>query len=63
MLNLLAQAGEKQVVSRSELEELLGVETAVLNQTITQLQQRELIEPQGDGLRYQIELVRRWFAQ
>ena len=33
-----------------------------LNQTLTQLQQRELIEPHGDGLRFQIELVRRWFV-
>ncbi len=63
VLNLLAQAGEKQAVSRSDLgRELDGVETAVLNQSINQLQQRELIEPNGDGLRFQIELVRRWFA-
>ena len=38
-----------------------GWETAKLTQTLTQLQQRELIEPHGDGLRFQIELVRRWF--
>jgi hypothetical protein len=71
VLNLLAKAGEKQAVSRSELEKMMsGVETArtelaevaVLNQSITQLQQRELIEPHGDDLRFQIELVRRWFA-
>jgi hypothetical protein len=62
VLNLLAKAGEGKTTSRSELDKKVGVETAVLNQTITQLQQRELIEPHGDGLRFQIELVRRWFA-
>ena len=59
VLHLLAQAGEKQTLSRSELEEAMG--GAELGQTLTQLQQRELIEPHGDGLRFQIELVRRWF--
>ena len=62
LLQLLAQAGEGVVVSRSELIERIGVETAVLNQAITQLKQRELIEPFEDGFRFQIELVRRWFA-
>jgi hypothetical protein len=61
VLNLLAKAEESEAASRSELERAVGVETAVLNQTITQLQQRELIEPHGNGLRFQIELVRRWF--
>ncbi|MCB8927239.1 MAG: ATP-binding protein [Ardenticatenaceae bacterium] len=60
VLHLLAQAGEKQVVSRSELEGEMG--SAELGQTLTQLQQRELIEPHGNGLRFQIELVRRWFV-
>ena len=62
VLHLLAKAGEGEVASRSELREKVGVETAVLNQTLTQLQQRELIEPHSDGLRFQIELVRRWFV-
>ncbi|WP_420630391.1 AAA family ATPase [Candidatus Leptofilum sp.] len=61
VLNLLAKAGDSEVVSRSELKRIMGVETAVLSQTLTQLQQRELIEPHGNGLRFQIELVRRWF--
>ncbi len=59
VLYLLAQAGEKPTLSRSELEGAMG--GVELNQTLTQLQQRELIEPRGDGLRFQIELVRRWF--
>ncbi len=61
VLHLLVQAGEKQALSRSQLEKAMdGVE---LSQTLTQLQQRELIEPHSDGLRFQIELVRRWFVQ
>ncbi|MCA9947330.1 MAG: hypothetical protein KC449_27820, partial [Anaerolineales bacterium] len=60
VLHLLAQAGEKQAVSRSELEGAMG--GVELGPTLLQLQQRELIEPHGDGLRFQIELVRRWFV-
>jgi hypothetical protein len=62
VLGLLAKAEEGEAVSRSALESKVEVETAVLNQSINQLQQRELIELHGDGLRFQIELVRRWFA-
>ena len=60
VLHLLAQAGEKQSLSRSEIEEAMG--GVELGPTLIQLQQRELIEPHGDGLRFQIELVRRWFV-
>ena len=62
VLNLLAQAREGEPVSRSEVEAKVAGETAVLNQAINQLQQREIIEAHGDGWRFQIELVRRWFA-
>jgi hypothetical protein len=29
----------------------------------TKQKQRELIEPHGDGLRFQVKLVRRWFGE
>ena len=63
VLRFLAQAGEGATVSRSEVAKMMGAEATVLNQAIIQLQQREIIELHGDGLRFQIELVRRWFAE
>jgi hypothetical protein len=62
ILNLLAQAGKNKTTSRSHLEKEIEMETAVLNDILKQLQDREIIEQQGDGVRFQIELVRRWFA-
>lgn len=34
-----------------------------LEQTVTGLIRRELIEQVGDGYRFQVELIRRWFAR
>jgi len=34
-----------------------------LDQTLALLMRRQLIEPDGPGYRFQVELIRRWFAQ
>jgi hypothetical protein len=34
-----------------------------LDRTLDLLTQRELIEPADGGYRFQVELIRRWFAQ
>lgn len=34
-----------------------------LDQTLALLMRRQLIEPAGPGYRFQVELIRRWFAQ
>ncbi|MCP4416130.1 MAG: AAA family ATPase, partial [Chloroflexi bacterium] len=62
VLHLLAQVGEGEGISRSQLEEKMEAETMILSKTLIQLQQQEIIEPHENGLRFQIELVRRWFA-
>ncbi|VAW32007.1 hypothetical protein MNBD_CHLOROFLEXI01-1943 [hydrothermal vent metagenome] len=62
VLQLLAQVGEGTCPSRSQLVREVGVETAVLDDILKQLQDREIIEQREDGFRFQIELVRRWFA-
>lgn len=62
VLQQLARAGEGALTSRSNLTRVIGGETAVLDKAITLLRQRELIELNDDGLQFQIELVRRWFA-
>jgi hypothetical protein len=61
VLRLMATHPEGQPTPRAELvayvPSLLALEAALL-----QLQQRELIEAVPDGYRFQVELVRRWFA-
>jgi hypothetical protein len=62
VLRLIAQAGPFGVASRQSLVDyfpsLLSLEEA-----LTSLQNRELIEPHGAGYRFQVELIRRWFGQ
>ena len=59
VLRLIAKGGENTAVSRQTLVDfvpsLMSLEKALLA-----LQHRELIEPVGDGYRFQVELIRRW---
>jgi hypothetical protein len=48
------------VVSR---EALVRHSPAELDRTLDLLTRRELIEPADEGYRFQVELIRRWFAQ
>ncbi len=55
ILRYLAAQGEGKVVSSATLQFPDSL-------TITNLLQRELIETLGDGYRFQVELIRRWFV-
>ncbi len=59
VLQLIALQGEGAVISKSTV---LACPDVVEN-TISLLLQRELIEEVDDGYRYQVELIRRWFAE
>lgn len=61
VLRLLAAAGEGTAVPRAQLVEYVPSLMA-LEQALRDLQHRELIEPAADGYRFQVELLRRWFA-
>lgn len=62
VLRLLARQGEETAVPRQVLVDyfpsLMALENALIR-----LQKRELIERIGDGYRFQVELIRRWFAR
>ncbi|MCB8942813.1 MAG: ATP-binding protein [Ardenticatenaceae bacterium] len=60
VLRLLARGGGT-AVARQQLVAYFPSLMA-LEEALVKLQQRELIEPVADGYRFQIELVRRWFA-
>ncbi len=60
LLRWLATHGEGAVVSRETLSQHCP---DALDTTIAQLVQRELIEPVDGGYRFQVELIRRWFAR
>jgi hypothetical protein len=60
VLKKMAAAGENQVVSYAELQRYCPADADV-EKTIENLLRRELIEPLGDGYRFQVELIRRWF--
>jgi hypothetical protein len=62
LLRFLAAQGEKAVVSREDLARQLP-DPDGLDQALTPLTRRELIEAVGGGYRFQVELIRRWFAQ
>jgi hypothetical protein len=62
ILNALAAQGEGGQLSQAELSQQLP-QIDTLNQTLTRLQQRELVENSSGGYRFQVELVRRWFDQ
>jgi hypothetical protein len=58
LLRFMATQGEGAVVSR---EALARHDADNLDQTLHLLLQRDLIEAVGDGYRFQVELIRRWF--
>ncbi len=60
VLGRLAAQGERGRLSRSALSEQMATN---LDQTLARLCQYELIEPINGCYRFQIELVRRWFAE
>jgi hypothetical protein len=62
ILNYLANQGENGAVSQAVLANQLTT-IPDLGKTLTHLCQRELLENSGEGYRFQVELVRRWFAQ
>ena len=61
VLQTLAAQGEGAVVSRAWLAGAVGEDG--LDAALRALLQRELLETAGDGYRFQIELIRRWFAR
>ena len=60
LLRFLAAQGERAVGSREALARHFPAE---LNRTLDLLTRRELIEPADEGYRFQVELIRRWFAR
>jgi len=60
ILRFLAAQGEGAIVSRSTmLQQLPNVSQSAFELLL----QRELIEEVGEGYRFQVELIRRWFVQ
>jgi hypothetical protein len=59
VLQLLAAQGEGAIVSQ---ENLRSSKLTDIKATLKQLLQRELIEKVESGYRFQVELIRRWFA-
>jgi len=59
LLHFLATQGEQAVVSREALACHFPDD---LDRTLDLLTRRELIEPADGGYRFQVELIRRWFA-
>lgn len=62
LLIYLAAQGAGAVLSRQALEKRAPKQNG-FGHSLDLLLQRDLIEPIGDGYRFQIELLRRWFAQ
>ena len=62
LLRPLAAQGERTVMSREQLAAQI-VDPTRLGRSLASLIQRELIEPADGGYRFQVELIRRWFAQ
>lgn len=60
VLRCLATHGEGVIVEAAVLEQHCSAD---LDQTLLHLIRRELIERVSGGYRFQVELVRRWFAQ
>jgi hypothetical protein len=59
LLHFLAAKGEGATVSKKALSRQFPDR---LDSTLNLLLRRELIEQVGDGYRFQVELIRRWFA-
>jgi Novel STAND NTPase 1 len=62
LLRFLAAQGEGAVVDREALARHVEPPDA-LEPALASLLRRELIAPVADGYRFQVELIRRWFAQ
>ena len=62
VLQLLAVQGEGETLSREMLASQLA-QSVDLDATLSLLIHRELIEPVSGGYRFQVELIRRWFAR
>jgi hypothetical protein len=60
LLRFLAAHGEGAIVSRERLAHQCPGD---LDITLDLLARRELIEPADQGYRFQVELIRQWFAQ
>ena len=60
VLRCMAAQGEGNVTALALLAQVCPTD---LEATLKRLMQRELIEPVDDGYRFQVELIRRWFAQ
>lgn len=60
VLRLMASHGESALVSKDTLQAQFSTE---LTETLALLLRRELIETIGESYRFQVEIVRRWFAQ
>jgi hypothetical protein len=62
LLRFLAKQGERAVVDRETSARQLPAPDG-LDRTLSLLSQRELIESVAGGYRFQVELIRRWFAE
>ena len=62
VLRLMATHAEGEIVARQKLVAYVPSLMA-LEESLLRLQQRELIEAVDGGYRFQVELVRRWFAE
>ena len=63
LLRFLAARGEGAVISREAMaRQLSGGDEDELERTLDLLARRDLVEWDGEGYRFQVELIRRWFA-
>jgi hypothetical protein len=62
VLRLMAASAESEITPRQKLVAFVPSLMA-LEESLLRLQQRELIEAADGGYRFQVELVRRWFAE
>jgi len=62
LLRVLAARGEAVTISQEQLARQFA-DPARLERSLASLIQRELIELADGGYRFQVELIRRWFAQ
>lgn len=60
VLRFMAAKGEGAIISAHTLEHHFPTDLA---ETVARLTRRQLIEPASAGYRFQVELIRRWFAQ
>jgi hypothetical protein len=61
VLRFMASHGEGAVVSLQALEAETQFATE-LEKTLALLVQREIVEAEGDGYRFQVEMIRQWFS-